>query len=445
MRQQKYDLFGEQGAKQLLPFYLVMCCFFLWGFANDMTPAVVSAFSKVFGINASQGGLINVANALGFFVMGIPAAILIQKYKFKTGVLVGLCVYAVGALLFLPSKAIGTFTPFLFSYFIITCGLAFLQTTCSPLVYSMGSEESGIGRLNLAMTFNTIGALLGMFIFRNVVQAGMSPLSNAQRSALPPTQFEIVKEHDLSILIQPYVYIVAFIVLLIVLIRIQDQTMPNDTTDTKDLWQRFLQICKVRNYQEAVIAQCFYVGAQVGCWAYIIQYGVRIFMIEGITETDAEMLSQKYNIAAIAMFAVFRLLCTWLLKFFYSEHLLSVMSIIAITFTIGAILFTDRDGLYCLIVVSACMSLMFPTINGIGLRGMGSNVKLASAGFTMAVIGGAIFPALQAAIIDTQVTVLGLPATNISFIIPLICFVVVAIFGHRAYVRHYIMHDANNR
>ena len=443
MRPQKYDLFGEQGARQLLPFYLVMCCFFLWGFASDMTPAMVSAFAKVFGISAFESSFINIANALGFFVMGIPAAILIQKYKFKAGVLLGLCIYAVGALLFLPSKFIGTLPPFLFSYFVITCGLAFLQTTCSPLVYSMGSEESGIGRLNLAMTFNTLGALLGMFIFRDVVQAGMNPMSSVQRSALPAAQFEVVKNHDLSLLIQPYIYVVAFIILLAVLIRIQDKSMPNDTTDMQNLKRRMLKVVKVRNYMEAVVAECFYIGAQVGCWAYIIQYGVRIFMIEGIAEADAEMLAQKYNIVALAMFAVFRLLCTWLLKFFYSEHLLSVMSIIAITFTIGAILFTDRNGLYCLIVVSACMSLMFPTINGIGLRGMGSNVKLASAGFTMAVIGGAIFPALQATIIDAQVTILGLPATNLSFIVPLLCFVVVAIFGHRAYIRHHIVHDDN--
>ena len=443
MRKPKYELFGELDMTQLLSFSLITCCFVLWGFANDMTSAMTSTFSRVFNINTSGGGTINIANSLGYFIMGIPAAIFIQKYKFKTGVLAGLLLYAIGALLFIPSKASGILTPFLCSYFVMACGQAVLETSCIPMVYSMGSEESGIGRLNLAQTFNALGALIGMIVVYDVVQGGISPLSTTQRAVLPPAQFEIVKNHDLSVISQPYIFISAILILLMVLIRIQTIKLPNDVNDNENLRQRFFDILKVKNYREAVITEFFYVGAQVCCWAYIIQYGVRIFMIEGAGEADAEMISQKYNIMAMVMFAVFRLLCTWLLKYFNSEQLLSIMAIIAITFTIGVILFTDRNGLYCLIAVSGCMSLMFPTINGIGLRGMSKNVKLASAGFTMAVFGGAVFPVLQAIIIDSHITYLGLPATNLSFIVPLVCFIVVAIFGHKAYVRQHITHDYN--
>ena len=442
MKHSKYELFGELNLNQVLPFTLITCCFVVWGFANDMTSALTTVFSKIFSVSASEGGIINGANSLGYLVMAIPAAILIQRYKFKTGVLVGLCIFGVGALLFLPFKGADTITLFLIPYFVMACGMAFLETSCVPMVYCMGSEESGIGRLNLAQSFNALGALLSMIVVHNVVLAGMNDLSTAQRVGLQADQSGIVKNHDLSVFIQPYMVVGVLIILLLVLIRIQPMRLPNDFSDKeKGLRERFADIIKSRNYREAVIAEFFYTGAQVCCWAYIIQYGVRIFMTEGISETNAEMMSQKYNIAAIAMFAISRFLCTWLLKFFAPERLLSVMAIAAFTFTVGVFLFPDRNGLYCLIGVSACMSLMFPTINGIGLRGMNQNLKLASAGFTMAVFGGAVFPFLQAAIIDSQIVILGLPSTNISFIVPLICFAVVAVFGHKAYVRQYIIRD----
>ena len=441
MRKPKYELFGELDFKQLLSFSLITCCFVLWGFANDMTSAMTSIFSRVFNVNASEGGMINGANSLGYLVMGIPAALFIQKYKFKTGVLAGLLLYAIGALLFLPCKMIGTFFPFLGSYFVMACGQAVLETSCIPMVYSMGSEESGIGRLNLSQTFNAIGAFIGMIVVYDVVQPGITDISTTQRALLPPAQFDTAKNHDLIAISDPYIFVSAILILLSVLIYMQTIKLPNDFNDNENLRQRFIEIIKVKNYREAVLAEFFYVGAQVCCWAYIIQYGMRIFMIGGVGETAAEMMSQKYNIMAIAMFAVFRLLCTFVLKYVNCEQLLSVMAIIAVTLTMGAILFTNHNGLYCLIGVSACMSLMFPTINGIGLRGMNRNVKLASAGFTMAVFGGAVFPFLQAAIIDSHITYLGLPATNLSFVVPMICFVVVAVFGHRAYVRQHITRE----
>ena len=435
----KYQLFGELNRKQILPFAIISCCFALWGFTNDMTSTMASAFSKIFGISVSEGGMAVVANHMGYFVMALPAAWFIMKYRFKAGVLLGLGVYAMGALCFLPAKALGVFPPFLLAYFTMTCGLAFLETSCHPLVYSMGSEESGIGRLNLAQSFNALGALVGMFVVRDVIQAGMSPLSSVERIGLPERQFEIVKNHDLGVLIQPYVYIVSVIVLLMVVIYFRKLSgTSNDLSSPRHLLRQVRQIIKVKNYREGVITQFFYVGGQVCCWAYILQYGSHIFLAEGMTETTAVMLAQKYNIAAMVMFAVGRFLCTWLLKYVDAGRLLAVMAIAAIVFTIGTMFFTDRNGLYCLIMISFCMSLMFATIYGISLRNMGKQVKLASAGMTMAVSGGALFPAFQAAIIDSQITLLGLPATNLSFIIPLVCFCVVAMYGHRGYVRHCI-------
>ena len=440
MKHQKYDLFGEMSSSQILPFILIACCFALWGFSNDMTPVMGSTFSKVFHMSTFEGSLVTMANHLGYLVMAIPAAIIIRRYNFKAGVLLGLGIYAAGALFFLPAKFIGNFSPFLFAYFTMTCGLALLETCCNPMVYCMGSENSGIRRLNLAQAINAIGAIIGMFITRNVVQEGISPIPTAVRMRLPIKQFEVIKDHDLTVLIQPYILISAVAIMLLVLRRLQNMKLYNDDKDTSSLRQESFDLLKNVNYRESVVAQFFYVGAQVCCWAYIIQYGMRIFLAEGIAEKEAELLAQKYNIAAIIAFAVFRFVCTWLLQYFKAGRLLAVMAIIAIVLTCGTIFFTDRNGLYCLIAVSACMSLMFPTIYGMGLRGMGKNVKMASAGMTMAVSGGAIFPALQAVIIDSHKTILGLSSANLSFLVPLICFAVVAVFGHRGYVRRHIMH-----
>ena len=176
------------------------------------------------------------------------------------------------------------------------------------------------------------------------------------------------------------------------------------------------------------------------CWTFIIQYGTRVFMNEGMDEKAAEILSQKYNIAAMVLFTVSRFVCTWFLKYIQPGRLLSILAIVGIASVAGVILFTDRNGMYCLVMVSACMSLMFPTIYGIALRGLGDNVKVGGAGLIMAILGGSVFPPLQAAIIDSDIILWGLPATNLSYGLALICFLVVAIYGHRAYVWHNILH-----
>ena len=214
--------------------------------------------------------------------------------------------------------------------------------------------------------------------------------------------------------------------------------MDRDVPATKSLGQSLRELIKLKNYREGVIAQFFYVGAQVTCWTFIIQYGTRVFLAEGMDEKAAEILSQKFNIVAIVFFTVSRFICTWLLKYVKPERLLSILAICAGTAIVGVILFSDRNGMYCLVAVSACMSLMFPTIYGIALHGVGDNVKYAGAGLIMAILGGSVFPPLQAAIIDTNFTVLGLSSTNLSFVVPLVCFIVVALYGHRAFVRFHI-------
>ena len=437
----KNGLLVRNGVSMVVPFMLITACFALWGFTNDMTTTIVSVFSKIFRMNAMESGLVNVSNYFGYFIMAIPAALFIRRFQFKAGVLMGLGIYAVGALLFFPAKAFGTFPAFLLAYFVMTCGLAFLETSCHPFVYSLGSEEGAIIRLNLAQAFNALGAVIGMFVAHDYVQAGMSQLSKTERMNLPLAQFNIVKDHDLGVLIQPYLFISVLIIILMIVIRIRRIKVDNDTRSRDTLRSNIREIISKKNYREGVLAEFFYVGAQVACWTYIIHYGARIFVSEGMTETMAEMEAQKYNIAAIILFAASRFVCSWLLKFFAPGRLLSFMAIIAITALGGVILFTDRNGLYCLVLVSGCMSLMFSTIYGITLRGLGKHVKLASAGLTMSVFGGSVLPAIQAVIIDFDMTLFCLPAVNISFVMPMISFIVVALYGHRAFVRYHITHE----
>lgn len=441
----KPSILTKDGINFLVPFILITSCFALWGFANDMTGPIVKAFSKIFRMSVTEGALVQVAFYLGYFAMAFPAAMFIQRYSFKAGVLVGLSLFAIGSFMFFPAKMTGMYYPFLLAYFILTCGLSFLETSCNPYIYCMGSEETATQRLNLAQAFNPIGALMGMYIAMQFVQARMSPMTTEQRMSLSDIQFDNLKDNDLSVLIGPYLGLGAACLILLVLIRIHKMPKAGDTKVNKSISTAFKELLKIENYREGVIAQFFYVGAQVTCWTFIIQYGTRVFMEEGMDEKSAEILSQKYNIIAMVFFTVSRFICTWFLKYIPAGRLLSLLAIVAIALISGAILFTDRNGIYCLVGVSACMSLMFPTIYGIALRSVGDNVKFAGAGLIMAILGGSVFPILQARIIDSEITLFGLSSTNLSFIIPFICFVVIAIYGHRAYIRHYILPPDSER
>ncbi len=423
----------------IIAFVLITACFVLWGFTNSVTTPMVGAFSKIFRMNTTEATMVPVAYYLGYFCMAFPAALFIQRYTFKLGVIVGLGIFAIGALMFLPAKSIGEFSPFLFAYFVLTCGLSFLETTCTPYVYTMGNEEQGIMRLNAAQAFNALGSIAGMLVATSM-HSNFSPVSTTIRHQLPEKEFEIIKAHDLNIVIEPYIFITAIVVLMIVVIWVNKNRFPkfNITDSDKGFTTIIKELIARKNYREGVIAEFCYLGAQVGCWTYITLYGSRIFMAEGMTEQAAEMLSQEYNILAIVFFACSRFICTWLLKWFAPERLLTTMAILGLTALIGVILFTDRNGIYCLVAVSISMSLMFPTIYGLAVKGIGENIKIAGAGLIMAVTGGGFFPLFQAVIIQSNITIFGLPCTNLSFIIPLFCLAVVVWYGHRAYVRHAI-------
>jgi FHS family L-fucose permease-like MFS transporter len=394
---------------------------------------MVKAFSKIFRMSVTEGALTQVAFYGGYFAMALPAALFIRKYTYKKGILMGLGLYAAGAFLFIAARSTGEYWPFLIAYFILTCGLSFLETSANPYILAMGSPETATRRLNFAQSFNPIGSLCGMYVAMNFIQARLNPLSSAQRANLPTAEFEAVKQSDLGILIKPYVIIGLVIVvmfLLILLVR-----MPHVKEENKgSIGETLRDLIGKKRYREGVIAQFFYVGVQIMCWTFIIQYGTRIFMERGMSEIDAEVLSQRYNIAAMIIFCCSRFLCTWLMKYLKPGKMLHIFALAGIACTLGVIFLQGIAGLYCLVAVSACMSLMFPTIYGIALEGLGEDAKFGAAGLIMAILGGSVLPPVQAFIID-QGTVAGMPAVNASFVLPMLCFVVIAVYGYRVFTK----------
>ena len=433
MKEQQ-SLITKDGVSFLLPFILVTFCFALWGFANDITNPMVKAFSKIFRMSVTDGTLVQVAFYGGYFCMAFPAAIFIRKHSYKAGVMMGLGLYATGALLFFPAKAVGIYGCFLIAYFIMTCGLSFLETSCNPYILTMGPEETATRRLNMAQCFNPCGSIIGMFVAMNFIQAKLNPMSSDERALLSDTEFEVLKDADLSILISPYLIIGLVIVAMLIIIRMVKMPKIGDANHDVHIFVTLRRIFSLKYYTEGVIAQFFYVGAQIMCWTFIIQYGTRVFMAEGLDEQSAEVLSQQFNIYAMIFFICSRFIATFLMKYVKPAMLLAIFGALAMAFTTGVIAFQDRTGLYCLVCVSGCMSLMFPTIYGIALNGLGDDAKFGAAGLIMAILGGSVLPPLQAMIID-QGTVFGdFPATNASFILPFICFLIVAVYGYRTHV-----------
>ena len=414
----------REGVNYFLPFILVTICFALWGFANDITNPMVKGFSKIFRMSVTEGALVQVAFYGGYFAMALPAALFIKRYSYKAGILLGLLLYAVGSLLFIPAAWTGVYWPFLMAYFILTCGLSFLETSANPFILSMGEKENATRRLNLAQSFNPIGSLLGMWVAMNFIQSRMSPLSTEERALLDPAAFEALKAADLSVVVKPYAILGLAILAIFALIAVMSIPVKKQDDDglSRNLGPSVRRLLGNRTYREGVVAQFFYVGAQITCWTFIIQYGTQVFMAEGIAEQEAEVMSQQLNIVAMALFCCSRFICTALMRRFRPSAMLAIFASVAIVLTLVVMFAGGRVGLYCLVAVSACMSLMFPTIYGIALRNTGSDTEIGSAGLIMAILGGSLLPPLQALIIDGG-------QLNMSFIVPMVCFVVVMIYG----------------
>ena len=418
--------------KYLITFILITSLFALWGFANDITNPMVAAFQTVMELSAFEASWVQCAFYGGYATMALPAAFFIRKFSYKSGILLGLALYAIGAFLFIPAASMQNFLFFCLSLYILTFGLAFLETTANPFILSLGSKETSTRRLNLAQAFNPMGSLSGMAVASLVV---LPSLWSDRRNEAGETIFHTLSEaekadirvHDLAEIRDPYVMlgVVVLVMFIIIAIKKMPQTSANVKQDSalatlKRLWNNTI-------YREGVVAQIFYVAAQIMVWTFIIQYADNL----GINKATA----QNYNIFAMSMFLCSRFISTFLMKFVNSRMLLTIFGIGAMICTAGAILIVGMPGLYCLVGISAFMSLMFPTIYGIALENVESqDTSLGAAFLVMAIVGGALMPPMQGTIIDMGV-IYGHPAVNVSFVLPLICFFVISIYGIRSYMK----------
>ncbi len=416
--------------KYLITFILITSLFALWGFANDITNPMVAAFQTVMEISAAKASLVQFAFYGGYATMAIPAALFIRKYSYKKGILLGLALYALGAFLFIPAAANQEFAYFCISLYILTFGLAFLETTANPFILSLGSKETSTRRLNLSQAFNPMGSLSGMAVASLIV---LPQLLSDKRDAAGNMIFATLSEaekadirlHDLAVIRDPYVVIGLIVLVMLVVIGLtkMPSTESHDSQgkvkDTlRNLWHNTA-------YKEGVVTQMFYVAAQIMTWTFIIQYADNL----GINKATAQM----YNIVAMVLFLTGRFISTFLMKYVNTRLLLAIFATGAAICALGAILIVGMPGLYSLVGVSIFMSLMFPTIYGIALENVrAEDASLGAAFLVMAIVGGAIMPPLQGTIIDKGV-IWGHPAVNVSFLLPFICFVVIFIYGVRRY------------
>jgi len=421
--------------KHLVTFILVTSLFALWGFANDFTNPMVAAFRTVMELSNFKASMIQFAFYGGYATMAIPAALFIRKYSYKGGILVGLALYAAGAILSMPAASMQSFTFFCLSLYILTFGLAFLETTANPFILSLGDKETSTRRLNMAQAFNPVGSLTGMavasfLVLPNLLSDERDAMGQLTFAAKSIAQKADIRVHDLAAIRTPY--IVIGIVVLAVLIIFAFKKMPEGirqeeagSEEERSVGQTLRNLWQNHNYRYGVMSQFFYVGAQIMCWTFIIQYAERL----GISWAKA----QAFNIVAMSLNLAGRFLGTYLMKFFSSRLMLTLFAVGASTFTIGAICLDGMAGLYSLVLISLFMSIMFPSIYGIALENVDTpDTTLGAAFLVMAIVGGAVLPPLQGLIIDQQ-TVMGFPAVNISFILPLFCFLIILVYGWRTY------------
>ncbi len=421
--------------KNLVPFILVTSLFALWGFANAVTDPMVQAFKKVLELSNSEAAWVQMAFYGGYFCMALPAAMFMRKYTYKVGILIGLALYATGALLFYPAAQSESFVFFCLGLYVLTFGLAFLETAANPYALAMGAKETATQRLNLAQAFNPIGLIAGLLVAQQFVLKNLKSDDIVDFSVLEEASKTLIRTTDLLVIRDPYVALGLVISVVFVIFLVSKMPQSKAEGEMPKIGETFATLGKNSNYTLGVLAQVLYVGGQIMCWTYIYQYAEGIGM-DSVT-------AGYYQMAAFILFTVGRAIGTYLLRFISSGKLLMYFAVLAMVFSLGTIFIQGIVGLYCLVGISFFMSLMFPTIYGIALGDLSEEQsKVGSAGLVMAIVGGALMPKLQGIIIDAggngvaDTTIMGVSEVNFSFILPLLCFAFIASYGFTVFKKH---------
>ncbi|MDB2462813.1 L-fucose:H+ symporter permease [Algibacter sp.] len=429
--------------KVLVPFILVTSLFALWGFANAVTDPMVNAFKKVLELSNVQASWVQMAFYGGYFCMALPAAMFMRKYSYKVGVLIGLGLYAGGALLFYPAAITEQFWFFCLGLYVLTFGLAFLETAANPYILAMGAKETATQRLNLAQSVNPIGLIAGLLAAKYFVYDKLQSDDIADFSALDDAKRAMIRVADLAVIRNPYVVLGLVILAVFVLFVVSKMPQSKEEGTMPSLKDTFSHLIGNSKYVLGVVAQILYVGAQIMTWTYIYQYA------EAIDLANADVVGYEkidvfaYQFVAFVVFTVGRIVGTAMLRFMSSGKLLMFFALLAGACVAGAMFIEGIVGLYCVVGISFSMSLMFPTIYGIALGDLTEEQsKVGSAGLVMAIVGGALLPMLQGMIIDAggsgvaDTKIMGVAEVNFSFILPLICFAYIAWYGFHVFSKH---------
>ena len=396
--------------KYLLPFILVTSLFALWGLANNMTDTLLAAFKKIMQMSDTQTSFIQMAFYGAYFCVALPAALFIRKYSYKKGVIVGLLLYSVGAILFLPAAGTASYAFYLVAIYIMAAGCSVLETTANPYIMSMGSPETATLRLNIAQSFNPFGSILGILVSKYFIL------------------------QDISLYSVSGTYAGLGVVLLVIMVVMLFARMPEGKDEAKQaaLANTFNRLAKNRKYVFGVAAQFFYVGAQIGVWSFTI----RLVMEElGYIEAQAATV----YLVSIVGFCASRFVYTWLMKFVAPVKLLVAGSVLSAVCALMVVLSDGWVAVVALVLISAFMSLMFPTIYGIALGELaGTDTKIGASGLIMAILGGALITPLQGMVSDATRSI------NFSYVVPLVCFVVVLCYALFVVRNEKVLSDAHS-
>ncbi|PKQ44445.1 L-fucose:H+ symporter permease [Confluentibacter flavum] len=400
----------------LWPFILVTSLFFWWGLANNMTDTLLAAFKRIMSMTDFQTSWIQIAFYGSYFLLALPAAILIKKYSYKTGVLVGLGLFILGSILFYPASITMAYSHFLVALFVLAGGLSILETAANPYIISMGPEETGTRRLNLAQSFNPLGSITGVILSKFFILSHLNLSSAEERASMVPDKLRAIQSEELVSVMGPYVSLALCLLIIWIMVKYTNMPKASDESANLNLMNSIKRLIKKLNYRWAVIAQFFYMGAQIGVWSFTIRY---VMQELGVNEDNAA----NYYMASLILFSISRFIFTGLMKYIAPRRLLFISAIGGGISTLLVINSGGYIGVMSLVAISGFMSLMFPTIYGLGMQGLGQDTKIGGSGLIMAILGGAVFTTIQGQISDWTQSI------KISFIIPLICFFVVLLYA----------------
>lgn len=399
-----------------LSFALVSLLFLLWGIANNMNDTLLAAFKRIMSMSDFQTSLVQFAFYGAYFCFALPAAIFIKRFSYKSGILLGLGMYACGTMLFYPAGNVASYGFYLFAIYVMAGGCAILETTANPYILSMGSQATATRRLNVAQTLNPIGAVCGILLSKHFILSELHIADAAERGCMDADTLAAIQRHELTAVSGTYMIIGCMLLILFLIILMVRMPAEKDTVANPGITTTFRQLWTNKRYRFGVVAQFFYVGAQTGVWSFTI----RLTMEElNLFESDASVIF-LYSIIA---FTMFRFLFTWLMGYIRPVRLLTIAAVAAICCTFAVICGHGWVAIWSLVGISGCMSLMFPTIYGMALHGIsGETTKIAASGLIMAILGGAVITPVQALVSD----IINISA---SFAIPLICFVIILIYS----------------